>query len=68
MTPCLKEARSGKNAQRLLFARRGKAARKTALTRGGDDGDGGGGDDGTQPRTPDLQTPSKAALLQAVSS
>jgi hypothetical protein len=38
-------------------------------TCGGDDGgDDGDGDDGTRPRTPDLQTPSKAALLQAVSS
>jgi hypothetical protein len=49
----------------------GKAARRPALTRGGGDDfddDGDGDDDGTQPRTPDLQTPSEAALLQAVSS
>jgi hypothetical protein len=36
--------------------------------RGDDGGDDGGGDDGTQQRTPDLQTPSRAALLQAASS
>jgi hypothetical protein len=46
----------------------GKAARKPALTRGGGDGDVDCDDDGNRPRTPDLQTPSKAALLQAVSS
>jgi hypothetical protein len=57
----------GKETQRLLPTRRGKAARKETLTRG-DDGDDGGGGDGTQQRTQGLQTPSRAALLQAVSS
>jgi hypothetical protein len=57
----------GKDTQRLLPTRRGEAAQKAALTRcdrGGDD-DGG---DAIQQRTPDLQTPSKAALLQTVFS
>jgi hypothetical protein len=56
-----------KDTQPLLPTRRGEAARKDALT-GGDDGGDDDDGDGTRQRTRDLQTPSRAALLQAVSS
>jgi hypothetical protein len=63
----LRETQSGKETQRRIPARSGKAARNAAPTRRDGDDDGGG-DDGSQQRTPDLQTPSKAELLQLVSS
>jgi hypothetical protein len=63
----LRETRSGKETQLVIPTRSGKAARNTAPTRRDGDDDGGG-DDGIQQRMPDLQTPSKAELLQLVSS